>query len=152
AESTPQSVHISAGGLRLYALERNPGGSPTVLFLHGWLDHCHSFDWLGDQLPRSWRQVAVDFRGHGQSDPRPPGALYNFTDYLADVNAVIEHLGTDRIHLVGHSLGGAVALFFAAARPERIQSVTLIDSLGPGGGPAENAVDRLRHFVRDLSK
>jgi pimeloyl-ACP methyl ester carboxylesterase len=56
------------------------------------------------------------------------------------------------VHLVGHSLGGAVALFFAAARPERVRSLTAIESLGPGGGAPENAVTRLRRYVADLAK
>src|SRR5689334_21250194 len=98
------SIRIDAQGLMLHALERNPNGAPTVLFLHGWLDHSHGFDWLCDALPASWRQIAPDFRGQGQSAHLPPGALYNFTDYVADVEAVVRELRLPAVHLVGHSM------------------------------------------------
>ena len=54
---------FDAFGFPLHALEKNPKGSPAVLFLHGWLDHCHSFDWVIDELPSSLRLIALDFRG-----------------------------------------------------------------------------------------
>ncbi len=136
----------------MHALERNPAGRPAVLFLHGFLDHSHSFDWLCDALPAQWRQIALDFRGMGQSGHLPSFAQYHFTDYLADVDAAIVHFGLESVHLVGHSLGGTVALAFAAARPDLVRSVTAIESLGSSGGAGEHAVDRLRRFARDLGK
>lgn len=148
----PKSIHVTSRGVSLHALERNATGSPAVVFLHGWLDHCHSFDWVADALPASWRQVALDFRGMGQSAHLTGAALYHFTDYLADVDAVVAHLNLPSFHLVGHSLGGSVALAFASARPDLVKSVTAIESLGPSGGPGENAVHRLRRFALDLAK
>jgi len=149
-DATPLS--IPAYGLKLHALERNPRGSQVVLLLHGWLDHAHSFDWLCDALPPSLRSVALDFRGHGLSEHQSPGSSYALADYVADVNAAHEALREGRLHLVGHSLGGTIALMFAAARPDAVASVTTIESLGPSGGPPENAVERLRGFVSELGK
>lgn len=151
-ENRAESVRLSADGLSLHALERNPSGEPEVLFLHGWLDHCHSFDWLSAELPASWRQIALDFRGMGQSAHLTDGALYHFTDYVADVEWALSALGVEQVHLVGHSLGGSVALAYAAARPERVSSVTTIESLGPSGGKPESAAERLRGFAADLHK
>lgn len=143
---------IDAPGARLHGDDRRSDRTPTLLFLHGWLDHLHSHDWLRDALPPSLRSVAIDFRGHGQSG-HVAGGLYHVTDYLADVEATLEACGVERVHLVGHSLGGTVALLYSAARPERVASVTTIESLGPSGGPAgERTVERLRGFVRDLRK
>ena len=149
-DATPLS--IPAYGLKLHALERNPRGSPVVLLLHGWLDHAHSFDWLCDALPPSLRAVALDFRGHGLSEHHSPGSSYALADYVADVNAAHEALREGRLHLVGHSLGGTVALMFAAARPDAVASLTLIESLGPSGGPPEHSVERLRGFISELGK
>jgi len=123
-----------------------------LLFLHGWLDHAHVFDWVCDALPREWHLVCLDFRGHGFSGHLPAGALYNFTDYLADVDATLEELRLSPVHLIGHSMGGGVALAYAAARPERVKSLTAIESLGTAGGPPSNAVSRMRHFLADLPK
>jgi len=147
-----ESVRFSAWGLSLHAIERNPVGYPTVLFLHGWLDHCHSFDWLSAELPAGWRQIALDFRGMGQSDHLTDGGLYHFTDYLADVESALVSMGIEKVHLVGHSLGGSVALAYAAANPERVLTVTAIESLGPSGGKPEAILERLRGFVADLGK
>jgi pimeloyl-ACP methyl ester carboxylesterase len=133
-------------------LERNPSGSPAVLFLHGWLDHAHSHDWLRDALDPALRTIAVDFRGHGES-AHAPGGLYHLTDYLVDVDFTLAALGVERVHLVGHSLGGTVALLYAAARPDRVLSVTSIESLGPSGGePDQRTVQRLRGFLADLHR
>ncbi len=148
----PRSLEILAKGMPVHALERNPGGSPCVLFLHGWLDHAHSFDWLCDALPAAWRTLCLDFRGHGLSGHLPRGAFYNYTDYFADVDGALDELQIPSAHLVGHSLGGSVALTYAAARPDRTASVTAIESLGTSGGPADSAVQRLRRFLSDLNK
>ncbi len=143
---------VDAQGLSLHVRETSPQGAPTVLFLHGWLDHCHSFDWLIDALPPSLHTLALDFRGHGESGHAPPGASYQFPDYLADVELALAGLAVEEVHLVGHSLGGSVALMYAAARPGRIRSLTTIESLGPTGGAPEQAVERLRIFLLQLQR
>lgn len=149
---TASSVRLSASGFPLHALERNPAGQPAVLFLHGWLDHAHSFDWVCRELPAAWHQLALDFRGHGDSGHLPAGSLYHFSDYLADVDAAANHLSPGPVHLIGHSMGGAVAMAYAAARPEKVKSLTAIENLGPFGGAAEAAGERLGNFLSDLSK
>ena len=145
------SHSIDAAGLLLHVRER-PGTGPTVVLLHGWLDHSHSFDWLAEHLPTQWRLFALDFRGHGQSEPLPKGASHQFTDHLADVEALLRHFALQRFHIVGHSLGGSVAICAAAARPEAVQSLMLIESIGTSGGEAERSAERLKLFVEDLFK
>ncbi|NBD14496.1 MULTISPECIES: alpha/beta fold hydrolase [Corallococcus] len=144
-----ESLTVDAEGLPLHVRQRHPHGTPAVLFLHGWLDHSHSFDPLSEFLPEAWRTVLLDLRGMGESGHAGPGAAYHFSDHLLDVEAALDGLALPRVHLVGHSLGGIVALAYAAARPERIQSLTLIESLGPSGGPPEGAPVRLRSFLED---
>ena len=150
--SSFESLTVDAHGLALHARQRNAGGSPAVVFLHGWLDHSHSFDFVAEHLPDSWRLVLLDFRGMGRSAHLPGHAHYQFAEYLLDVEAVLRATGLESAHLVGHSLGGIVATAYAAARPERVLSVSLIESLGPTGGPPENALVRLRGFLEDLER
>lgn len=145
------SHHIDAMGLKLHVRER-PGSGPVVLMLHGWLDHGHGFDWLSEHLPADFRLFTLDFRGHGQSDPLPPGASHQFTDHVADVEAVKHNFGLEQLHLVGHSLGGSVALAWAAARPNAALTLTLIESLGTAGGEPARAVARLTDFLDELFK
>jgi pimeloyl-ACP methyl ester carboxylesterase len=143
------SITLNASGLSLHALERNPGGNPPVLLLHGWLDHCHSFDWLCEALPASWRMLALDFRGHGRSGHLGQG-YYHFTDYLGDVEAAVGRLGS--VHLVAHSMGGAIGLLYSASQPARVRSLTVIESLGPMGGTPEDVVRRLQGYVAEMDK
>ncbi|MFP2959438.1 alpha/beta fold hydrolase [Myxococcus sp. 1LA] len=147
-----ESLTVDAEGLALHVRQRHASSTPAVLFLHGWLDHSHSFDALLPHLPASWRLVLLDFRGMGRSAHVGPGATYQFSDYALDVDATLDGLGLDAVHLVGHSLGGIVSQVYAAARPERVQSVTLIESLGPAGGPAEGALGRLRSALNDARR
>ncbi len=142
---------VDAAGLKLNVRER-AGSGPAVVMLHGWLDHSHGFDWMAEHLPAAWRLLALDFRGHGQSDPLPRGGAHQFTDHVADVEALVRHFTLERFHLVGHSLGGSVALCFSAARPDLVQSLTVIESLGTSGGEPDRAVERLRDFVSELFK
>jgi pimeloyl-ACP methyl ester carboxylesterase len=151
SEANEQIRWIDAPGARLRAIERDPGGTPALLFLHGWLDHARGFDWLIEALGPGLRTVALDFRGQGQSS-HVPGGLYHVTDYVADVELTLDACGLERVHLVGHSLGGTIAFLYAAARPERVASVTSIESLGPSGGAGERSIERIRRFVADLHK
>jgi pimeloyl-ACP methyl ester carboxylesterase len=107
-----------------------PGQGPRVLALHGWLDNAASFTPLAALLP-ALDLVALDFAGHGHSCRRPPGSWYHLPDNLDDVAAVLEALGWERCHLLGHSLGGAVAVLYAAAVPDQVDRLLLVESLGP---------------------
>jgi len=151
--SSLESLFVDAQGLRLHVRHRPaPADAPAVLFLHGWLDHSHSFDALIAHVPAHWRLALLDFRGMGQSAHAPPEAHYQSADHALDVEAALDGLGLERAHLVGHSLGGIVALTYAAARPGRVQTVSLIESLGPTGGEPRVAVERLRAFLDDARR
>jgi len=146
-DSTPTSVRVSANGLSLHAREWNPQGSPTLLFLHGWMDHGHGWDWVIEALSADYRAIALDFRGHGRSGHLGEGAHYHYTDYLIDVDCTLDALGLSRVHLAGHSMGGAVACGYAVARPDRVLSLSLVENLGTLGGAPDDSVRRLRLFV-----
>lgn len=118
-------------------------GAPRVLCLHGWLDNAASFVPLAPHLP-GLDLVALDLAGHGHSAHRSPGSRYYFMDNLWDIDAVLDALDWPACHLMGHSMGGALACVFAAAAPERVQSLVLLDGLGPVSAPAAETVERLR--------
>jgi len=121
-------------------------GEMRVLALHGWLDNAHSFLPLASTLD-GLDLVALDFPGHGLSAARPAGVRYHFDDYVFDVLETLDALGWDRACLLGHSLGGAVASITAAAAPERIDALALIEGLGPLSSPVGNAADNWRKAV-----
>ncbi|MEO8459399.1 MAG: alpha/beta hydrolase [Dokdonella sp.] len=120
----------------------NPA-NPPMLVLHGWLDNAGSFDRLAPLLGSHY-VVALDLAGHGSSDWRPAGSWYAYIDYLDDIAEVLDHFGWSCIDLLGHSLGGTLASVFAAAFPERVQRMILIEALGPLTAPAERSLAQLR--------
>jgi pimeloyl-ACP methyl ester carboxylesterase len=141
---------VSVRGLSLRVRERGPSSGPACFLLHGWLDHRGSFDLLAPLL--SCRTFAYDHRGHGDSDWAGAGAFYHFVDYLADLEGLVRELASDgRVRLVGHSMGGALAVLYAAARPERVSHVTLLDA-APLLIPADEVATRLSGWLEDLWK
>ena len=125
-----------------------PGGPPAMC-LHGWLDNAASFVPMARFLPEL-DLVAIDLPGHGLSAHRPTNAHYYFTDYLWDLEAALDALEWQSCHLIGHSLGAAVASIYSAAAPERVRSLVMLDSLGPMSAPAQGSTDRLRRSLRSV--
>lgn len=119
-----------AGGMALLHWPGEREDAQKVLCLHGWLDNAASFIPLAQHL-RDLDLYALDFPGHGHSDHRPAGARYAFSEYLFDLDAVLDALGWKRANLMGHSLGGGVAGIYASAVPERVRRVVVLDGLGP---------------------
>jgi pimeloyl-ACP methyl ester carboxylesterase len=104
---------------------------PPVLALHGWLDNAASFSGIAPLLAADRHVVALDLRGHGRSSHLPPGAWYHYVDYFDDLSAVLDYFGWQRAEFFGHSLGGTLASLFAALYPERVDSLLLVEALGP---------------------
>ena len=75
--------------------------------------------------------IAPDLRGHGDTDWIGAGGYYHYLDYVADLDEVIARLARDRVIVVGHSMGGGVAAYWAASRPSRIAQLALLEGIGP---------------------
>jgi pimeloyl-ACP methyl ester carboxylesterase len=123
---------IKTDRLSLAALEwGNPEGTPVVA-LHGWLDNAASFSRLAESLDLSnTRLIAIDLPGHGLSEHRGEGQIYHLMEYVVDVVGVLKTLDVNPVVLLGHSLGGIVALLTAVAIPSKISQLILLDSFGP---------------------
>ena len=128
---------------RALAARCHGDAGPPVLALHGWLDNAASFAPLAAELPEL-QLVALDLPGHGHSAHRPARTWYHYIDYLDDALATLDALDWPRCTLLGHSLGGAVASVLAAARPERIERLVLVEALGPLAARPGGAVAALR--------
>jgi len=139
---------ISLGSARggLTALRWNQGAPVRVLALHGWLDNAASFAPIAPHLP-GLDLVALDLPGHGGSAHRAPGHDYVFVDWIHDALDALDALGWERAVLLGHSMGGGIGSLVAAAVPQRVERLALIEALGPIGGRAEDAVARLKQAV-----
>lgn len=137
---------LTVGAQTWAGLAWGAADAPPALLLHGWLDNAGSFAPLARSL--SGRRLWVpDLPGHGRSGHRPPGTWYHFVDYVSDVMALARALGMRQFDLVGHSMGGAIATLVAAAFPDCIQRLVLIEALGPLARPAQSCVADLRRAV-----
>jgi pimeloyl-ACP methyl ester carboxylesterase len=142
-----REISLALPHLRLAARSWGEPDRPRLLALHGWLDNAASFDRLAPLLCEQFHIVALDLPGHGWSGHRPPGAWYHYVDYLGDVLAAADALGWERFGLLGHSLGGTVASVLAAACPERIERLLLIEALGPLTGAADQTLGQLQRAL-----
>lgn len=124
---------IVRDGVRLVCRDRGGPGVPLVL-LHGLAGHCGEWDPLAEMLSPHYRVVAVDQRGHGQSERRPSDV--SRAAYVEDVVSIAGELGLARPVLVGQSLGGHTAMLTAATHPELVRALVLIEA-GPGGPEPE---------------
>jgi pimeloyl-ACP methyl ester carboxylesterase len=107
----------------------HPDGRPLLL-LHGWMDNSASFQFLADALGPGWHLIAPDWRGFGLSE-WAPGGSYAYTDYLADLDALVDALKLKpTFDLLGHSLGGYIASMYAAARPRRVARLINVEGMG----------------------
>ena len=114
-----------------------PGDDPPLLWLHGW--QCSS---TGELMPvavqaplRGRRSLLVDFLGHGYSD-RPPEFAYTREAHARTIVALIDALGLSECGLVGHSMGGAVAVHVAADRPATVSLLIMAEGAIDAGGEA----------------
>lgn len=142
----PQEIQLETRQGQLAGLGWRLAGAPRVLCLHGWLDNAASFIPLAPLLNRL-DLVALDLPGHGHSEHRHFSTRYHFIDYLFNVDAALDALGWDDCHLIGHSLGAAISSVYAAGAPERVNSLVLLDSMGPISVTPESSADRLRRSL-----
>lgn len=142
-----EEVRLRLPHIELAAHLYGPEDGVPVIALHGWLDNAASFSRLAPMLP-GLRIVALDFAGHGHSDHRPAGGSYAVWDYAYDVLQVAEQFGWQRFSLLGHSMGAIVSVLLAAAMPERIERLALIDGLIPYTGEAETAPQKLGEALK----
>lgn len=122
-----------------------------TLALHGWLDNAASFTTL---MPYLTEQpcLALDFPGHGKSSHRAMDAHYYFIEWAADIVALIEQQSWQRVHLLGHSMGGLVAQLVAALIPEKITGLSLIEAFGMLSYEPQDTLDKLKQALNQRQK
>lgn len=120
-------------GIELSVLEWGPEDADhTVVLIHGFLDM--AWGWaptVEAGLAEKFHVVAVDMRGHGDSDRVGAGGYYYFMDYVADVASLCERVRRDRLSIVGHSMGGSVVSYYAGTFPDLVENLALLEGLGP---------------------
>jgi pimeloyl-ACP methyl ester carboxylesterase len=137
-------------GLGVHVLEwggEDAALAHTVVLVHGFLDIAWGWAPVVDAgLVGKFHVVAADVRGHGDSDRVGAGGYYHFLDYVADLRSLVAQLGRARVSLVGHSMGGSIASYYAGTYPAEIHRLALLEGTGPPEMPG-TAPERVRHWL-----
>src|SRR5690606_7810309 len=124
--------------------------APPLLLAHGWMDVGASFQCFVDALSVTREVVALDWRGFGGSKASPRDS-YWFYDYYADLDAVIDHISPHApIDLLGHSMGGNIAMIYAGTCPERIRRLVNVEGFGLSQTLPSEAPARLAQWLSEL--
>lgn len=126
---TPTSHFYTSLRMRLHYLDWGNSSAPTLILVHGGFDHARSWDWTARALAKDYHVIALDLRGHGDSAWSAEGS-YMMANFVYDLAQLIEQLGREPVTLVGHSLGGSVALRYAGLFPDKVAKIVAIEGLG----------------------
>lgn len=128
-----------------------PGKVPLVM-VHGWMDVAASWQFVVDVLKDDHWIVAPDWRGYGLTQS-PPTDNYWFPDYLADLDFLLDHYSPDApVNLVGHSMGGNIAMLYSGSRPERIRRLVNLEGFGLAWTKPSQAPKRYATWMDELKK
>jgi pimeloyl-ACP methyl ester carboxylesterase len=152
ARKAPRSDFVNIRTLRYHVLvwgEPGPGKTPLVM-VHGWMDVAASYQFVVDAFARDHYVIAPDWRGYGLTEV-PHTDNYWFPDYLADLDFLIDHYSPDApVDLVGHSMGGNVAMLYSGSRPARIRRLVNLEGFGMPATRAEQAPKRYAKWMDEL--
>ena len=139
-------------GVDLYVEDINPGGSKTIVFLHGWPLSHNQFEYQFNILPaKGYRCIGIDWRGFGNSDK--PFNGYTLNRLADDIRMVVNKLQIDNFALLGHSTGGAIAIrYMSRHNGFGVSKLVLVDAAAPTGFTEETAQKFLKESLNDRPK
>lgn len=127
---TPPSQFVDIGnGLTMHVRDTGPRDAPAIVLLHGSNSSLQTWDDWATRLDKKWRVIRFDLPGHGLTGPHPQRD-YSAAGFDDAVDRVTRKLGVARFALAGNSMGGWVAWTYAAAHPERVPRLILVDAAG----------------------
>ncbi len=138
-----------------YASWGNPEAPPLIL-VHGLRDHGRAWDPVAESFASDWHVIVPDLRGHGDSG-WPSDGNYAMSGFVFDLSELIAHLQLETVDLVGHSLGGNISLRYAAAFPEHVRKLVVMEGIGAAPDVAENSEavpisQRMRKWIETRRK
>jgi esterase len=125
----PESKTLTVNGLALHYLEWGKPEAPPIVCVHGYTSSAQAFNALARHLQERYRILALDVRGHGESAWSPTGA-YRYADQASDLAAFARQVGLDKFALIGTSMGGVIAMAYAAEHADRLRGL-VINDIGP---------------------
>jgi pimeloyl-ACP methyl ester carboxylesterase len=152
-----RSRFVGARGLRQHVLvwgdaSLDRPGRPPLVMLHGWMDVAASFQFVVDGFAEERHVIALDWRGFGASDT-PAADTYFFPEYLGDLEIVLDALfGVERspVDLLGHSMGGNVAMLYAGIRSQSVRRLVNLEGFGMPRSKPQQAPVRIARWLDQL--
>lgn len=148
-----KSDYLKINGIRHRICHWGSASKPVLFFIHGWMDTGASFHFSCDFLKKYFFCVAPDLRGFGKSDHSPNPLGYFFYEYLADVHALLHRFSeVNPVRLVGHSMGGNIASYYAGTFPERVSHLVNVEGFGIQDMPPSAGPKRVRSWIESDPK
>jgi pimeloyl-ACP methyl ester carboxylesterase len=147
----PISHFFYSDRLKLQFWDYGQDHKPSLVLVHGALDHARNWDWVAQSLCRDYHVYALDLRGHGNS-AWAPGAAYTVAEHILDLSALLDVINDFPIRIVGHSLGGGVSLGYSGIYPRRVHKLVSIEGLGfPQGHRMHSPTStRTREWIENI--
>src|SRR5262245_62704683 len=151
ARRAPQTQTLVLRGLT-FQLYRWPGADPQpIVLVHGWGDTSETWQFVVDQLSPARTVVAMDMRGFGRTQRPDDG--YWFPDYLADLDELGDQLVPgEPFDLIGHSMGGNIAMLYAGARPRRVRRLVSLEGFGMPRTTPDHAPSRYAEWLDEVKQ
>ena len=153
---SPRSEFVPIRGISYHVLHWGevPHKLPLLLLVHGWMDVAASYQFVVDALPDAFVQgrsiIAPDWRGYGKTGANGADNFW-YPDYLADLDFLLDHYAPGQaVDLVGHSMGGNVAMLYAGVRPERIRKLINLEGFGMPATRPSQAAGRYAKWMDEL--
>ncbi len=137
---------LRSGTLRIHFRDWGDAAAPPLIIVHGLRDHSHSFDDLARGLVDRFRVLALDLRGHGDSETTP---YYSFGHFVLDLHNLVRALRLERPVIIGHSMGGEVVGHYAGCFPGVPSRLVIIEGLGP---PPADMDEELRWTIDGFAR
>lgn len=149
SENTPADRCQSVHGMNFHYLEWGTPGQPVILMLHGGGQQAHSWDFISLPLSEQYHILALDQRGHGDSDWAADGD-YSIEAHQADLDGFVAALGLRDFHLIGHSMGGRNSYVWASRHPAILRSLVIVDTGPVAQSRGRNRIQNFRELPDEL--
>lgn len=145
----PESRYYWSQRLKLHYAVWGNEANPPLLLVHGNRDHARTWDQVAVRLKDEYCVYAVDLRGHGDS-AWSIGGQYSMPEWVLDVARLGAELNRTPLTVIGHSLGGAVALNYAGIFPQHVGKLVAVEGLGPPAREPTSGSVRMRKWIKDM--
>ena len=148
-ENEPADRQLQVNGMNFHYLEWGTAGQPLILMLHGGSQQSHSWDFVSLPLSEHYHILALDQRGHGDSD-WAAGGDYSIEAHQSDIDGFVDALGLRDFHLIGHSMGGRNSYVWASRHPGMLRSLVIVDTGPVAQARGRNRIQNFRELPDEL--